>query len=79
MARYGGEEFVVVMPGTGPEEAVAAIERPRATVEAIDFQPIAGTRSYLTVSAGVAFTQAETVLPEILIQAADAALYQGEA
>nr|WP_294523100.1 PleD family two-component system response regulator [uncultured Rhodopila sp.] len=78
VARYGGEEFVVVMPGTGPEEAIAAAERLRAAVEAIDFSPVPGTRSPLTVSVGVAFTPAETGLPDILLNAADAALYQAK-
>nr|WP_294514119.1 PleD family two-component system response regulator [uncultured Rhodopila sp.] len=78
VARYGGEEFIVVMPGTGPEEAIAAAERLRAAVEAIEFLPVPGTRSPLTVSVGVAFTPADAGLPEILLNAADAALYQAK-
>ena len=40
LARYGGEEFVVVMPGTGAEEATQAAERLRAAVEAMPFHGI---------------------------------------
>jgi two-component system cell cycle response regulator len=78
VARYGGEEFVVVMPGTRPEEAAAAAERLRAAVESIDFFPSPGVRAPLTVSVGVAFTPAETGVPDLLFQAADAALYQAK-
>ncbi len=35
LARYGGEEFVVVMPGAGPDDAVAVAERLRIGVEAV--------------------------------------------
>ena len=78
VARYGGEEFVVVMPGTGPEEATAAAERLRSAVESIDFFPSQGTRAPLTVSVGVAFTPAGTGVPDSLFQAADAALYRAK-
>jgi two-component system cell cycle response regulator len=78
VARYGGEEFVVVMPGTGPEEAAAAAERLRAAVESIDFYPSPGTRAPLTVSVGVAFTPAGTGVPDSLFQTADAALYRAK-
>jgi two-component system cell cycle response regulator len=78
VARYGGEEFVVVMPGTGPEEAAAAAERLRAAVEAIDFFPSPAIRAPLTVSIGVAFTPAGTGMPDLLFQSADAALYQAK-
>ena len=33
LARYGGEEFVVVMPGTGVDDASLAAERLRSAVE----------------------------------------------
>jgi two-component system cell cycle response regulator len=78
VARFGGEEFVVLMPGTGPEEATAAAERLRSAVEGIDFFPIPGTRKALTVSVGVAFTPADSSLPGVLFQAADTALYQAK-
>lgn len=75
VARYGGEEFVVVMPGTGMAEAVAAAERLRSAIEGIEFNTVTGTRSRLTVSVGVASARAEVLLPEILLQEADQALY----
>lgn len=78
VARYGGEEFVVVMPGTSPTEAAAAAERLRLAVEAVEFNAAAGIRLPLTVSIGVACTQLPTGSPEVLLQAADAALYDAK-
>jgi two-component system cell cycle response regulator len=77
VARYGGEEFVVVMPGTGPEEATAAAERLRAAVEVIDFPILDNVSIPLTVSVGVACASAKGS-PELLLNAADAALYDAK-
>jgi two-component system cell cycle response regulator len=75
LARYGGEEFVVVMPGSSQDEAVAAAERLRVSVDAMTFAPEPGRLCHLSVSIGVACggTGAET--PEILLHSADVALY----
>ena len=78
VARYGGEEFVVVMPGTGPTEATAAAERLRLAVEAVEFNAAVGMRLALTVSIGVACTPIATGSPELLLQAADTALYDAK-
>ena len=78
VARYGGEEFVVVMPGTGPVEAAAAAERLRSAVETIEFDTLTGSRAQLTVSVGVACTPLESATPEVLLQEADAALYDAK-
>lgn len=78
IARYGGEEFVVVMPGTGPTEAVAAAERLRSAVEEVEFDTLSGVRAQLTVSVGVACTSSATGSPENLLQEADAALYDAK-
>jgi two-component system cell cycle response regulator len=78
VARYGGEEFVVVMPGTGPEEAAAAAERLREAIQEIEFVATLGTHMPLTVSVGVACTSTATAMPEVLLQAADTALYDAK-
>lgn len=78
LARYGGEEFVVVMPGTGPEEAIPAAERLRAAVQAIEFHPLDHERVTLTISIGIACSPSGTGSPELLLQAADAALYDAK-
>jgi len=78
VARYGGEEFVVVMPGTGPEEAGTAAERLRRAVEDIELNATANIRVPLTVSVGVACMSTGITAPDGLIGAADAALYEAK-
>jgi two-component system, cell cycle response regulator len=71
-ARYGGEEFAIILPGCGEAEAVATAERCRAAVASI------GPATPLTVSAGVATSTGHLFDRNILIQAADRALYQAK-
>lgn len=78
LARYGGEEFVVVMPGTGAEEAEAAAERLRSAVEKVRFEATPGTNLQLTVSVGIACSKDAANNPEGLLQTADAALYDAK-
>jgi two-component system cell cycle response regulator len=78
LARYGGEEFVVVMPGTGCEDAATAGERLRAAVESLGFEPGPGQRCRLSISVGIACTADEGITPEGLLHAADLALYDAK-
>ena len=75
LARYGGEEFVVLMPGTGEDEARLAAERLRAAVEQVNFEISGGSRVPLTISVGVACALDRQVTADILLEAADSALY----
>ena len=74
LGRYGGEEFLLVMPTTDREDAaVAAAERIRESVRAVDW---AGLNAGLdvTVSAGIGLARVgESV--EALLGRADTALY----
>jgi two-component system, cell cycle response regulator len=78
VARYGGEEFVVVMPGTNADEAIAAGERLRSAVEAIRFSTLDNDPIPLTVSVGIACTPSAKGSSELLLHAADAALYDAK-
>ncbi|MDR3523857.1 MAG: PleD family two-component system response regulator [Acetobacteraceae bacterium] len=78
VARYGGEEFVVVMPGASLEEMEAAGERLRAAVDELVFSPLPGVQIHMTVSVGLAFCEAINIAPEVLIKAADQAMYQAK-
>jgi two-component system, cell cycle response regulator len=78
LARYGGEEFVVVMPGTGVDDASQAAERLRVAIEATSFFWQPGDRRRLTVSIGVASSGDPPMTPEALLHAADLALYEAK-
>ena len=77
VARIGGEEFAVLMPSTGPAQALAAAERVRAMVEnrrvSVDETEIA-----YTVSGGVASMAANLSGLDALMKLADIALYQAK-
>lgn len=80
VARYGGEEFVVVMPGATVEQALQMADAVHAAIRdariAHAASPVAAE---LTVSLGVAVgTPHATDLPDRLVQAADAALYEAK-
>jgi diguanylate cyclase len=76
--RYGGEEFVVLMDGAGGEEALAAAERVRLAVEALDFA-VDGRPVPLTLSCGVAsFPELYIKTGAELILFADEALYEAK-
>jgi diguanylate cyclase (GGDEF)-like protein/PAS domain S-box-containing protein len=66
VARYGGEEFAALLPACPPDEAIAAIERLRAVIPAVQ-----------TCSAGVAYWDGHET-PEALTGRADLALYQAK-
>jgi len=78
-ARYGGEEFALLMVNTTCEEAVRAVERIRAAVEAYPFpdehvQP----GGNLTISAGIACFPQDGTEADRLVAAADSALYRAK-
>ena len=76
LARYGGEEFVILMPGTGEDEAQAAAERLRAAVEGVTFRPRQRDRAQNCPSASAWHAAASMrPTPNRLLQAADTALY----
>lgn len=76
LARYGGEEFAVVLPGADEARACAIAERLRVQVEALMLR---NDRANITVSAGVSSMQVEDDSDtNILLTAADAALYQAK-
>lgn len=72
VARYGGEEFAVVLPGCNMAESVAAAERIRAAIEALDGPVL------VTASAGVAVYPVDALDRAGLVRAADQALYESK-
>ena len=76
LARYGGEEFVIVMPETGLDDGLVAVEKLRKDVSQSQFH-YQGTAVNITVSVGLAELR-EDDSPETFFQRADAALYQAK-
>ena len=74
--RYGGEEFCLLLPNTGPVQALAIGETVRAAVQGLGMPHATSNYQTVTVSVGVAVTLPnESQRPGDLIEAADAALY----
>jgi diguanylate cyclase (GGDEF)-like protein len=73
-ARHGGEEFVVLFDACAREEAIAATERIRATIELTPFKQATGQIG-LTVSIGVATLNAHDRHIDDMLRRADQALY----
>ncbi|WP_020676104.1 GGDEF domain-containing protein [Geopsychrobacter electrodiphilus] len=77
--RYGGEEFVVILPLSGPKDAVIAAERARDTVESLSVachgvdHPLG-----VTVSVGVASLPHDADSGDALLDVADRLMYQAK-
>ena len=74
LGRWGGEEFLLVMPDTPLEYALSSLERLRALVFAIRL-PSSGSGLRVSLSAGLATSDADTRSLDELVARADAALY----
>ncbi len=78
-ARWGGEEFAVLLPGTGTHGALEIAEAIRSTVARADTGSLIDGSWPLSVSVGVAVIQpADGQQPSLLVDRADAALYQAK-
>ena len=77
--RYGGDEFLLLLPETGPAEAVVLAERVRRAVAAFPFAAPEATRTIaVTVTIGVAVFPEDGATVEALIAHADQRLYEGK-
>ena len=72
--RYGGEEFAVILRQVDPAALSIVVERLRANVE----KGFAATGSSVTASFGVALSPVCGNEVEVIIKAADTALYQSK-
>jgi diguanylate cyclase (GGDEF)-like protein len=78
VGRYGGEEFLVVLPGCDLPQAQDIAERIRREIRATPVETEEGAIP-VTSSLGVSATSLlGELLPDALIQAADAALYRAK-
>lgn len=80
VARYGGEEFAMILPETSAEHALSHADRLRCQIESLRIpHPASDVSQYVTVSIGVATMWPRHVeQPDLLIQAADLALYEAK-
>lgn len=79
IARYGGEEFVILLFHTPRDDAFALAEALRAAVEAMEIPHAEGLQGKVTVSLGGATRiPGEHDTAEVLLQAADDALYEAK-
>lgn len=81
-ARYGGEEFVVLLPETPLAGAVHIAKEIRRTVNALAIPNQQSLNcNCITLSQGIACISpnSQSIDPNILLQAADKALYQAKA
>ncbi len=79
VGRYGGEEFLVVLPGSSMASALNLAERLRS-IMAVEPMNVAESSLRISVSLGVtASARGMHATPEMLIRAADAALYRAKA
>ena len=81
LARYGGEEIIAVLPGLGTPSAFALARTMKKAVHDLALPHVRGVHNNVTFSAGVAtyVPGRGTVSWQMLVEAADAALYEAKA
>lgn len=77
VVRRGGEEFVLIMPSTGPNEALHVAERIRTSMDVTPLRPRADITLHQTVSIGVASWNGVESASE-LDERADHAMYRAK-
>jgi diguanylate cyclase (GGDEF)-like protein len=80
LARYGGEEFSIILPQTDMEGALSLVERIQAKIKALSLpHPESSLGNQVTLSFGVTAIQPRmSLLPDVLLETADEALYQAK-
>jgi diguanylate cyclase (GGDEF)-like protein len=76
--RYGGDEFVIILPETTREHAQVVAERLRAAFRATKFLEKLERPVEITASFGIASWPDDGDSAELLLQAADAAMYRAK-
>jgi two-component system, cell cycle response regulator len=77
VARYGGDEFIVLLPETQLSDAVMLAERMAAKIAEADW-PASNGEASVTASLGVASYPEVASQMQMLLKAADTALYRAK-
>ncbi len=79
VARYGGEEFVFIVPATDRDNALSMARKVCEALKALALPHEMSTFGCVTASIGVAaMVPGKTDMPDILVKAADGALYRAK-
>jgi diguanylate cyclase (GGDEF)-like protein len=78
VCRFGGEEFVVILPTADLDAAYARAERIRSKLHELTVLHQGQSLGIITVSVGVASLPLHGTSPDVLLAAADAALYRAK-
>ena len=79
IGRWGGEEFVIILPGTGAEQAKNIVDRIRLNIAAYTFFSASDDISFHTsVSFGIVCSTLKKTSLQTLIAKADEALYSAK-
>ncbi|MFA5083022.1 MAG: sensor domain-containing diguanylate cyclase [Hydrogenophilaceae bacterium] len=78
VGRMGGEEFAVVLPQTGPRQAIEAAERLRVLIGKTEIPLEHGLPLQFTVSIGVVTLSGRSSNIDTLLNQADTALYEAK-
>ena len=76
--RYGGEEFTLILPDVRPEILKERAETIRAGASNLEVLHQGKLLGGITVSLGLSYFPKHGTVPETLLQAADAALYEAK-
>jgi diguanylate cyclase (GGDEF)-like protein len=74
--RYAGDEFIVVLAGCGRDEAERKRVELQQMIDRIEFEPTAGQRVALSISAGAAVFPHDGEQYEALLEKADSRMYE---
>jgi len=78
VARYGGEEFTVIVDSSEGEDAATVAEHIRSAVEMLRIRHQGSPFEYVTLSIGLAYTRTAGTSAQMLLNEADAALYEAK-
>jgi diguanylate cyclase (GGDEF)-like protein len=76
--RYGGEEFLIILEGVSPQQAMQRMDNYRELINDTSIQLTPQSHYTISISAGIAVYPVHGDSADILIRAADKALYKAK-